>query len=184
MISWSYNNLAWLLTIAAGGVALYAIRDQSKEKAASRTRQIVEATGLLRAHGAALERLLTSQEISTEFKQFLISFSDAIADRSVVAKLAEWLASDRRIESRENTETDYLSSLIEEHGYLRDDLHTVILAGAFGAILRWPESAVLFDQIASRMATNPRSELATALTASKLRSGLTLGLASASPAAA
>ena len=160
---------------------IWFIRMNASNRATERVRQLREAAELLGAHTLVLKRFLDDPAPDAELKRLLIWFSDAMVDREIVERLAEWSAS--RDASRPLEETDEsrrieqsLAFLREKHPTLADDFAMAIFTAAAGACLRWPESAALFDQAFSRLAITPRRHVAIALTAKSLRGDVPFSL--------
>lgn len=139
----------------------------------SRERQLDEAAGLLSAHVDALDRLLVDPAVPKRLKGILMMFSDAIADRDTVCTLAQWLAARPFGEPVSAEGVQEVANLVGDlrgrHPDLADLFSVAVNSGIAGACLRWAETAVLFEQMTSKMAATPRTEMAIAATVRTLR---------------
>ncbi len=149
----------------------------------ARTRQLNEAAALLNAHAKCLGRLLIDPAVPNALKDSLLTFGDSIADRATVGRMATWLADRPFGEPMVSESADELAALVDDlmrdRRDLADGFVTAVVTGAFGACLRWPETAALFEQITSKMAATPRRDFAVAATVGSLRQTLPLGRAQA-----
>jgi hypothetical protein len=164
--------------VAAGGIWSWRHRHRNRHDA--RAQQLREAAALLDAHASSMARFLGADGPDLELKRLLISFSDAMADRETVARFAEWACSAR---SDAETDRDILETLRTADPDLADEFRTAIMTAAMGASLRWPESAAHFETTFAKLALVAKSDVAIAMTASRLREP-TLGTREPLPAMA
>lgn len=173
-------DLSPLLAAALITVIVWFVRDQSRKKNDERVRQLDEAAQLLDRHAEALERFLSASAPPRELKALLINFSDAMADKGVVEKVAAWAASRPFKAPVESQEADELCGLLAKLHTTRPDLSEdfamAIVTASMGASLRWPKSAALFDQMFPRLATTPKRDVVIAVTATGFRSGVPFSL--------
>jgi hypothetical protein len=166
----------WLFAgVACGALSLlaFACLELVRSKSAARVRQLNEAAALLNTHAECLERLLSDPAVPDALKDSLAKFGDSIADRATVGRMATWLADRPFGEPVASQSADELAALVDDLTRDRRDLAdgfvTAVVTGAFGACLRWPETAALFEQITSKMAATPRRDVAVAATVGSLR---------------
>jgi hypothetical protein len=151
----------------------FFVRMQAAEKSRTQVAQLVEAAELLESHARALETFLDDPLPSLDLKRLLLSFSDAMADRGIVAKLTEWAASrplDQSLDSEETLAVQgALDAVRAERSDLVENFTVAVLTAALGASLRWPESAALFSRAFPRMVTTPQRDIVIAVTGARLR---------------
>jgi hypothetical protein len=172
----------WLFAaVACGALSLLALVwvELFRSNSATRVRQLNEAAALLDAHAECLERLLMDPGVPDALKDSLLKFGDSIADRATVGRMATWLADRPSGEPVASESADELAALVDDltrdRRDLADSFVTAVVTGAYGACLRWPETAALFEQITSKMAATPRRDVAVAATVGSLRHALPRG---------
>lgn len=179
MTMFSYD-LSPLLAAVLVTAVLWFVRDRSHRKNAARVRQLDEAAELLGQHAEATERFLGATVAPRELKALLIEFSDAMADKGVVERMAAWAASRPFKAPVESEEADEFSAILarlhESRPDLSEDFAMAILTAAMGASLRWPKSAMLFDQMFPRLATTPKRDVVIAVTATGFRADVPFSL--------
>lgn len=166
---------------------LWSWRSERRVRSETRVRQLQQAAELLAAHGTALARILDGDATPRVLKQALVHSSDALTDRSLVLIMAKLLADGERWEALQDD-----AEIIEAAESLRRSdpdafaaFKTAAITGAFSAILRWPESAVFFEEISAKLAADPRRDVDVVVTTSRARnSGLPFGVRASLPAVA
>jgi hypothetical protein len=165
------------LLIAA---VIWFLRDRARKQNDERVRQLDEAAELLSQHAECVEMFLSAAAAPRELKALLIEFSDAMADKAVVEKMAAWAASRPFKAPVESEDADALLAILtqlrDSEPALCDQFTLAIATAAMGASLRWPKTAILFDRIFSRLVTIPEREVVIAVTATGFRSSLPFSL--------
>lgn len=169
--------------VAAICVGLFGyFRARARTESAVRNRQLEEAADLLEIHAQLLNRFLNDKAAPDTLKRVLIDCSDAMSDRDVVLRFTGWMSSRPMTSMRRDALLDdkellnELSRLKISDPNLADDFSRAILTVAVGSLLRWPESAALFEQIGARMAANPKGDIGLAVTAASFRTESSFGL--------
>lgn len=171
-----------MLAGVAGIVGMSILRAKAHAKSVIRIRQLNEAAALLDIHAQALHRFLNSQVAPDLLKRVLVNFSDAMSDEHVVIRLASWMSSQPMTSTaHEDSEAhkdiiSELSDLKVSNSNLAEDFTLAIMTMTVGSVLRWPESAALFEQIGARLAGRPKGDLDLAVAAGNFRMGQTFGL--------
>jgi hypothetical protein len=175
------QNLSPLLAATIIAIVVWFFRARANDRAEARASQLAEAAKLIQLHAGLLEQFLAHPAPDVELKRLLVLFSDAVADRGIVEKLAEWSASRTFAQPLEETDETIrinksLALLREHHSELADDFGMIIFSAASGACLRWPESAALFDRAFSRLVATPRRDIVIAVTAKGFRRDMPFSL--------
>ena len=130
-----------------------------------RTKQVLHANELLREHYENLEKFVNDDRVPADLKKMLIGFSDACSDKTLACELVKSML--------ENDKPKHSSFEVNEIMQSVDDLHgrypelaalfdQAISCALMAMILRWDETAEMFDQLVSRLVSNPRREIALA----------------------
>ena len=167
------QSLSPILAASIVAALVWFLREQSTRTTLIRTRQLQQASEFLEIHATALERVLDDPKAPIELKKLVISVSDAMSDRNIVEKLAEW-ASNRALAQPVDTDEsraidDILAPLRSSRPDLVEIFVKVVVTAVAGASLRWPESAAMFEQAFPRLMTTPKCDVAIAATATSLR---------------
>ena len=166
------QSLSPILATAIIAAMAWFLRTQGASKADIRTHQLALAKECLDKHAAALEQILEDPHAPIELKRLTITVSDALSDRTIVAKLAEWgvaRPADQPMDTEETRAIDaILVPLRISHPDLVESFGSLVVTAVAGASLRWPESAVLFAQVFPRLMTTPKRDVAIAATATSL----------------
>jgi hypothetical protein len=183
MMSFLHDLSPAVAALAACG-AIWALRNRTHGRAATRARQLQESAALLDAHANRMARFLAADAPDAELKCLAISFSDAMDQRKVVARLAAWASSHQVGKDGNSAHRTMLNALRAISPDLADEFRTAIMTAAMGACLRWPESAVHFERIFATLATIPRSEITIAAAAGRLREPVPFSMRPGVPAMA
>ena len=136
-----------ILIIAA--VAWY-VRMDANWRPVKRTRQLEQAAEIMREQARNLEKFLDDPAAPRELKRLLIEVSDAMGERDVAQKIAEWASSRPLNQSVDTEETRAIGEAIDALGKIRPDLvenfGPAIFTAVVGASLRWPETAAILYQ--------------------------------------
>lgn len=166
MMSVSETTIIASLAVLSLLLVIYLYAQKAVDYARSRTNALQETKRLLTAHYDALEKLLQAPEPSDELKKMLVWFSDAISNRKVARRyMQQFCSSDvlgdhqERYEGKLAAEFDMLRKTRPELGDLCEQ---VLSSGFIAMLLMWPEMSEMFKTAVSRIASNPRQELATA----------------------
>ena len=167
MIQYAEPCLAMLIAL----ITIWNWRAAMRADHAAEILRLRRSTDLLLAHANALGAFLDSSEAPVALKRLLIDFSDAIADRRVVLLVAKRIPSfDWADESAVSDDLAYeLKALRRTNADLFDDFITSITTGLFAAVLRWPETAILFETLSARLAASPRRDMRMVVTVSHFR---------------
>ena len=165
-----------------GAIALSAARVRARTENEVRLRQLQEAADLIAIHAQVLDRFLGDKDAPVFLKSALITYSDAMSDKVVVLKIAEWFSSrpmrvSRSQEDQNDKElSEGLAALMKRRPDLAKDFAHAVMTAAVGSILRWPESAALVEQVGARMAATPEREIDLAVTAASFGTNGLFGL--------
>jgi hypothetical protein len=168
------QSLTPILAAAIVAAIVWFLREQSTRAAMIRTRQLVQASAFLEIHASVLELILDDPDAPIELKKLVISVSDAMSDRNIVEKLAEWASTRALAQPVDTEESRAIDGILTPLWINRPDLAAnfakVVVTAVTGASLRWPESAALFEQVFPRLMITPKCEVAIAATATSMRS--------------
>jgi hypothetical protein len=166
-----------ILLIVSFGIAIWSIRVRMREEHSFRRRQLEESAEMLRIHARSLDICLDSKAISDPLKRLLIFFSDGMADESIVSEMSTWLLAPQRRQS--NSEAEWVQNEISQLRYVDEDIateyETAIVSGAYAAMLRWADSAAVFECAGPRFAVPVNHGIILAVKAAMMRSGLVFG---------
>jgi hypothetical protein len=183
-----FQTLSPVIIVMLMAALVWFLRVQAAEKSRAQVLQLTEAAELLETHATSLEAFLDDPRPSLDLKRLLLSVSDAMADRQVVARLTEWAASrppNQPLDSEATLEVQRsLDALRNERPDLVDNFTMTVLTAALGASLRWPESAALFSKAFPRMVATPKRDVAIAVTAAALRPEVPFSVRPSRPAMA
>lgn len=130
-----------------------------------------QSANLLRRHKDVLEQFLRNDAASQSLKRLLISHSDAMSDREFVKNVAKVLVNDKNADL--SSDDQEIVSSIYALRKADPDIFSLfvmtIVTGTYAAILRWPESAMFFEEISAKMAADPKHDVGVAVTASRFR---------------
>ena len=168
---------ALLPSVAVFGLAaIWLVRVKSRVDSVKRLAQLDDAAKLLTLHAETLERFLDDPDAPASLKALLLNVSDAMADRTVAMRMAEWETSrplGAPVSTPETLELErMLVQLRAKRPDLEQDFSQSVVTAAIGGLLRWPETAAKLERVATRMAAQPKREAAVALAATHLRDGI------------
>lgn len=167
-------------------IVLWDLRSKKASQFKIHNQHLRQSSVLFQAYEKAIERFLSNNLAPLTLKKLLVSHSDAMSDRETVYTLAKLIVNsssppeifpdDEEIVNQ----IRYLESLDSE---LFSCFCVAMLTGTFAAVLRWPESATLFEEISAKMAADPKRDVGMAITVSRIRrSDLPFSVAQTSPA--
>lgn len=167
-------------------VVLWNLRSRKASQFKTDRQHLKQSSGLFQAHAKAIERFLESSSAPISLKRILVNHSDAMSDRKMVQNLAQLIVNSSL--SPENLPDDEeIVIQLRQLEALSPDLFSsfcvAMLTGTFAAVLRWPESAVLFEEISAKIVADPKRDVGMAITVSRIRkSDLPFSDAEPSPA--
>jgi hypothetical protein len=167
-----------VLTGAVMAALFVTARYFARGKTDARILQLERSAEMLALHADMLKELLASHILPHELKSLLITSSDAVGDKDTTIRLAEAFA-DRSIDddvvpSQETRDAlSFLGELKQTHPEIAHRYASAILCGTVGAMLRWPESAALFEAVGTRIAADgDKRGIDMAVVAAGMRAGL------------
>lgn len=167
-------------------VVLWDLRSRKTSQFKTHSQHLRQSSALFQAYEKAIERFLANSSAPITLKKLLISHSDAMSDRQTVLILAQLI-----VNSSNSTEIlpddEEIVNQIRHLESLSTELFSyfcvAMLTGTFAAVLRWPESAALFEEISAKIAADPKRDVGMAITVSRIRrSDLPFSVAQPSPA--
>lgn len=175
MIEYGQDLSPVLGALIIAAVAWYA-RMNANWRAVKRTRQMEQAAEIMHEQARNLEKFLDDPAAPRELKRLLIEVSDAMGERDVARKIAEWASSRPLDQPVDTDETRAIGEAIDFMGKTRPDLvesfGTAIFTAVVGASLQWPETAAILEQTLPRLVVTPKHNAAIAATATSFRPGL------------
>lgn len=167
-------------------VVLWNLRSRKASQFKTHIQHLKQSSALFQAQEKAMERFLASSSAPTTLKNLLIDHSDAMSDRKTVYTLAQLIVnSNNSMEIFPDDEeiVNQIRHLETLSAELFSCFCVAMLTGTFAAVLRWPESAALFEEISAKMAADPKRDVGMAITVSRIRrSDLPFSVAQPSPA--
>jgi hypothetical protein len=153
-------------------VAAALVRFISAKKHLKRMEQLNRSEELFEYHARLLAAFLDDPMAPARLKQMAIMITDFMADREAVRQFAMW-SSKQPVEAPiEDADTIEILCLIEDLRRERPELgrtfSSAIVCGVFGAMLRWPEAACLFDLTGPAVVADGNRQVAAAVRASKM----------------
>ncbi len=149
-----------ILAVTSGLAAIMAyawLRGRARYTNERSTEQLNNAALFLNSHTEALERFLADPDAPNHMKNILLNSSDAMDNQAEVRSLVEAMAYTPLGELSEeySAETGALRADLDDLERHNPDLakafETAVRTGAFAAILRWPETACLFERVVTRV---------------------------------
>jgi hypothetical protein len=182
MMNGAASAIAAVACLAICSAALL-LRMDAERRHATRLGQLEKAAELLEFHARHLAVFLDAPAAPRPLKVMLLRFTEFMTERKAVASFARWMSKQPLEAPAIDPDTQDLLRLVDSLKQTNPDLATALssalVCGAFGAMLRWPESAQFFDLSGSNIVADggPR-EVAAAVWASKMRSPQFFDLAS------
>ena len=165
--------LALLSGLVLGQVSLYGLR--VKERLRRRAEHASNAATLLAAHDAMFESFVDDVAAPDILKSILVSFGDAISSHRTASDFAQFITTHKGIEPPDDGGfvLNELDQLRKHRGDLVEKFDGAIVTGFYYMILRWPDTARVFEDAATTMATNPRRGISLAARMANMQSSNT-----------
>ncbi len=155
--------ILWGVTGYLSCIAAYKV-----DRVKKRTMQLQQAAELLEQHYSALDRFLSDPAATPVLSDFLLWFSDAAEDKRVAKELADCIRDyDRPSHGGDSQTSQEFRTLRNSRPDLAEAAEEAIGTGLYAMILRWDETAELFDAIAAKIGSNPNKEIALAAKAAQ-----------------
>lgn len=155
------------------GLVAFMIRASARKRHMLRMHQLMKSAEMIRQHASSLDAFLGDPKAPPILKTVAMQFAVFMADKAAVIEFAGWSQSRPFGDSATDPDTleilQAADRLRSENLALADAFSASIVFGAFGAILRWPESAKLFDLVAPDMVADRSREVAAAVRASRIK---------------
>ncbi len=169
------DPLSIIALVALGAFAFWTLAFRLRASSRLRLEQLRAAAEMQKAHAIALEACLDSDGLPDSLKRLLVRFSDCMTDPDVVQRVTSWLRATPLPEFGRARDTEaVLDALRSADPVVAHEFETAIITGAYGAMLRWPETATDFSTAASRMAIRPYQDVVVAVRAAGLGTDFSL----------
>lgn len=181
-------DVALIIGTAMMLLSVAELRTRRRQSHNARMQKYRDAADLLNRHAEALALVLDAPETPDNIKRVLFQCSEGFSDKTVVIELAKWMSGRNIADVGNSAEKSALDEDFAAFKSAQPDLANAfviaVLCGVMGSVLRFPESAALFNQVGPRIVANPKPDLTLAVMAAKMQSALGLGHQTVSHAAA
>jgi hypothetical protein len=154
------------------GVIVFMLRADSGRRHKIRLGQLEKSAELLEFHARHLGTFLDDPSAPMLLKQTAMNFAVFMDDRRAVYEFASWMSAQPLGQSLADEETREIIQEFDRLSHvapvLASTFSSALICGAFGAILRWPESSRLFDLSGPAMVADGSREIAAAVCATKM----------------
>ncbi len=147
--------LSGMLGLAVGEVHFYYLR--RRERILKSAERLTNARTLLDAHVAAFDAFVNDPASPEHLKTILVSFGDTISNPKMAHECAHALVKHKRGLASEDALAviEELDVLRSHRANLAQAFDVSVMSGFFYMLLRWPETAQVFEEAASRIAIDP-----------------------------
>jgi len=162
--------LSGLLGVMVSEVHFYVLR--KRERILRRAARLTHAAQNLDAHTEAFEKFVNDAASPSYLKDILIHFGDAISNQDTAIQCAKALIGDKApsIPDEAHTVMGSLNELRSHRSDLAEAFDITIMSGVMYMLLRWPETAQVFEEAASGIASDPTKGVGFATKAARLQS--------------
>lgn len=163
------EHLAWLTTVSLAVITVLLVSRVKLARLDRREHELQLAQKALDAHMSALKDILSDPAPSKELKARICGFSSAITSKEfahfLVQSANEGTLFDRRFKPSKDEYAVELRKLTKVNPDFASSFHVVMESGLVAMLLRWPDTARGFTQIATIMASATTREIQVAETA-------------------
>ena len=145
--------------LVLGQLSLYALR--RKERIRVRADHANKATSLLTAHDSMIDKFMDDVASPEILKEVLLDFGESISSHKAAIDFADLIVRHKTLDVSERTKPvlSTLDTLRKSRVDLAQNFDGAILTGLYYMLLRWPDTARVFEDAAANMAVDPRKSV-------------------------
>ena len=162
--------LSGLLGLTVGEIHFFVMR--RREHFLRKAERLTHAAQNLDTHSGALERFVEDGAAPIQLKEILLHFSGAISHKDMARQCAHALVADEHasISDEARIVMHQLDELRVDRPGLAQAFDVTVLSGLLYMLLRWPETAKVFEEATSRIASDPTRGVGFAAKAARIQS--------------